>query len=154
MNDQFCESFNYLIVETFRSISKVEEYTLKKAGNIDLSINELHLIEAAAKNKERGSTISEIAQALNITLASVTVAINKLEKKGYVQKIKGQNDGREVYVILTKTGTRINRLHKFFHIQMVREVSEGLTDSEKEALIKGVEKINEFFLQKLSLSEN
>ncbi len=80
------ENLNGLLVDTFRSILKVEEKSIKAMGVNDLSINELHMLEAVGKQGPDGATVSAIAQELDITLPSTTVAVNKLEKKGYVKK--------------------------------------------------------------------
>lgn len=82
----FEEQLNAVIVDTYRSILKVEETILKRSDKIDLTINEMHLIESVGKGKNKQRTISEIAEDLGITLPSVTVGINKLMKKGYVEK--------------------------------------------------------------------
>lgn len=151
--DLFSEQLNDILVDTFRSILKVEEQLIKSSGKIDLSISELHLIESVGKNKEKGKTISDIADDLNITLPSVTVAINKLVKKGYVQKVKCENDGRMVYVSLTKLGKKMDAVHQYFHITMVRSVSKDLLEEEKNAMLKGIVKLNDFFKKKLDLME-
>lgn len=148
MMDAFSAELNITLVDTYRSINKVEEQAIKNMG-IELSISEMHLIEAVGKEKETGRTISDIAQELGITLPSVTVAINKLVKKGYVQKIKGESDGRTVYVVLTKSGRKIDAVHRYFHQQMVRKISEGFSDEEKEVLLKGIQKLNKFFKQNI-----
>jgi ribosomal protein L20 len=51
---------NIILVDTFRSILKVEEAALKRKELADLSINEMHLLEAIGKSPE-GRTISDIA---------------------------------------------------------------------------------------------
>ena len=76
--DAYADSLNELLVDTYHAIIKVEEEMLKKAGRLDLSIGELHMIEFIAKDKERGKSISEIAQKQDLSLPSVTIAINKL----------------------------------------------------------------------------
>lgn len=151
--DLFSEQLNDILVDTFRTILKVEEQLIKSSGKIDLSISELHLIESVGKNKEKGKTISDIADDLNITLPSVTVAINKLVRKGYVQKVKCENDGRVVYVSLTKLGKKMDAVHQYFHITMVRSVSKDLLEEEKNAMLKGIVKLNDFFKKKLDLME-
>ena len=82
--DDFASKMNELLVDTFHSILKVEENMLSQFQS-NLSISEMHLIEAIGKNKETGRTISDIANELSITSASVT-AINKLVKKGHVER--------------------------------------------------------------------
>ena len=104
MLDAFSEALNNLLVDTYRSVLKVEEQMIKTMQGVDLNINELHMLESIGKSKEEGLTISNIAHIMDITLPSVTVAINKLEKKGYIQKRRSNEDGRIVHVVLTKAG--------------------------------------------------
>ena len=93
----FEEQLNAVIVDTYRSILKVEETILKRSDKIDLTINEMHLIESVGKGKNKQRTISEIAEDLGITLPSVTVGINKLMKKGYVEKIRSEEEQQALY---------------------------------------------------------
>jgi DNA-binding MarR family transcriptional regulator len=151
--DVFSQKLNDILVDTFRSILKVEEQALKSTGKMDLSISEMHLIEAVGKNKETGRTISDIAQDLKITLSSVTIAINKLQKKGYVEKVKSAEDARMVFVNLTRMGQKMDSAHKFFHENMVRSVAKELSEDEKNAMLKGIVKLNDFFKKKLPSTE-
>ena len=140
----FEEQLNEVIVDTYRSILRVEENILKRSDQTDLSISEIHMLEAVGKGKDRRRTISELAEVLNITLPSVTVAINKLMKKGYVEKVRGEEDGRIVYVSLTRQGRRIDSAHRYFHESMVRSIIRDMTESEMQALYKGVMKLDAF----------
>lgn len=135
---------NTILVDTFRSILKVEEAALKRDELADLSISEMHLLEAIGKSPD-GRTVSDIASELMVTLPSVTVAINKLAKKGCVEKFKSNHDGRVVYVRLTKLGKKIDSVHRYFHQQMIRAISSRLEEEEKAVLYKGVKALNEFF---------
>lgn len=145
----FEEQLNEVIVDTYRSILRVEENTLKRSDQTDLSISEIHMLEAVGKGKDRRRTISELAEVLNITLPSVTVAINKLMKKGYVEKVRGEEDGRIVYVSLTRQGRRIDSAHRYFHESMVRSIIRDMTESEMQALYKGVMKLDAFLKEQL-----
>lgn len=145
----FEEQLNAVIVDTYRSILKVEETILKRSDKIDLSINEMHMLEAVGKDKDRRRTISELAEELNITLPSVTVAINKLMKKGYVEKVRGEEDGRIVYVSLTRMGKKIDSVHRYFHESMVRSIIRDMTEEEQQILYKGVMKLDQFLKDQL-----
>ncbi len=148
--DVFHEKLNELIVNAFRSVLKIEEQTLRKLEKVSLSINEMHLIEAVGKEEGKGQTISEIARELSLSLPSVTVAVNKLEKKGLLQKRRKTDDGRAVVITQTELGYKIERVHHRFHENMVRSIADGMTDKEKEALLKGMEKLNLYFNKKLT----
>ncbi len=145
----FEEQLNEVIVDTYRSILRVEENILKRSEQTELCLSEIHMLEAVGKGKDRRRTISELAEVLNITLPSVTVAINKLMKKGYVEKVRGEEDGRIVYVSLTRQGRRIDSAHRYFHESMVRSIIRDMTESEMQALYKGVMKLDAFLKEQL-----
>lgn len=152
--DRFTQELNGLLSDTFRSILKIEEQAVKESEQSNLTINELHLLESVAKNREVGMTISDIAMDQSISMPSVTIAINKLAKKGYVDKIRCENDGRRVYVRLTRLGHKVNAGHQYFHENMVRNVAAGMTDEEKEVLVQGISKLNEFFRKRLKSKQS
>lgn len=143
--DAFSRELNTLLVDTFHQIMRVEENTVRKMKNSDLSISEVHVIESVAKPPEGKRTISDIAQDLGISLPSVTVAVNKLVKKGYVEKERCTEDGRQVNIRLTDTGHTINYVHRYFHEQMVRNVSGEFSSQERDVLLRAMRNLNAFF---------
>ena len=147
--DAFSTALNEVLVDTYHNILRVEEKALKKSGRIHLSIKEMHLLEAVGKGDEQGRTVSEIADAMNITRPTATVAINKLEKRGYLEKQPDDEDGRTVRITLTRSGKRIDHFHRLYHYNMVTKISESLTDEEKASLFQGIQKLNEFLKESL-----
>lgn len=83
---------NELLVQLFNDILQIEEKSLKNGPLSDLSVTELHTIEAIGMYKER--TMTEVAQDLKITVGTLTTAINKLIKKGYVDRKRIEEDRR------------------------------------------------------------
>lgn len=144
MIDGFEYELNKMLVETYKLILKVEENTINSLKESDLTINAIHLLEAVGSSDE-GVTISDIAQMLDITLPSVTAFVNKLEKKGYVNKVRCGEDGRRVLVSLTKQGNRVVAAHTYFHEQMVKNISKVFNNNEKEVLLVCIDKLNGFF---------
>ena len=143
------KELNELLVDTFNVILKSEEQSLRKNSKADLSVSEYHLIETIAKNGP--STISGIAAAQGITLPSVTIAIKKLEKKGYVEKIKSAEDARSVSVELTEAGKKINEFHQRFHTHMISQITKNISDEEKELLYQVILKLNKYFNKALTV---
>ena len=133
---------------TYYSVIQIEEHMVKGAKSLNLSIGEIHLIEAVAKGQEEGKTISELSEMQSISLPSVTLAINKLVKKGYVIKSKSPQDGRVVNVTLTKRGQKVNNVHQHFHKLMIASVTDALSQEELDAMVKGIVKLNEFLEKK------
>lgn len=147
--ETFEKKLNELLMETFQDIIRVEELILQRSDP-NLSINEVHLIESVRNGRDRSSTVTEIASELRLSLPSVTVAVNKLVSKGYLLKEKDAEDGRSVRVRLTREGEKIYRLHWYFHLKLVRQAAEDLSEEEKDALLIGVKNLDEFFKKKIA----
>ena len=139
--DSYEARLNDLFNDTFANLNQIEEFTLRES-KIQATISEVHFIEAVGKLEE--GTVSEIAAELGITSASVTNAVNKLSRRGYITREKNPMDGRSVYVSLTKSGQRVFRLHKYFHRRMISAVTKDLTPEEKGVLFRSVSKLNNF----------
>lgn len=150
----FYEQLSQVLEESYTLISKVEaSMVVSKSKQLNLSINEVHMLEVIGKGPESGRTISEIAAALNITLSSVTIAVNKLEKKQYVVKRRDTEDGRVVYVQLTPSGQHVNRLHKRFHRNMAASIAKEFTEEEKVVLLSSIQKMNSYLKHKVEIME-
>ena len=145
MLDEFGKQLNGLLVSTFRNILRSEEQSIKQISGGDVTVAEVHLMEAIAKAGDRGATVTEIAADLGLTSPTVTIGLNRLERKGYVTRERSSHDARVVYAFLTERGVGMNRTHNLYHEQMIREVSRSLTPEERESLIDGIKKINKFF---------
>lgn len=143
----FVSSVNDFLVNTFRSILKVEESVLQNEKCKNLSISELHLIEKIGKKSTM--TVTQIAERLNITLPSVTAAINKLCLKGYVKKERSKEDRRTVWVTLTEAGKEVEAIHEKFHKDLVTAIANNFNECEKEDLLNMVKKLDNFFKKTL-----
>ena len=143
--NNFSDELNHILIEVYHNILRLEEISLKKNSRINLTINEMHLIECVGKAGDAGITVSELAENLHITRPSATIAVNKLERKGYLVKNSCRSDGRVVFVTLTANGRRIDAYHKYYHRNMVKAISEGFTEEEKKTLLRTVDNLNNFF---------
>ncbi len=157
MKEYACDKLNSLLDETYKTIAEKEISKVNRNSHLNLTNSELHFIEAIAQccseNKEKtgdySCTITQVAERQSITLPSCTVAAKKLERKGYVEKTKAAEDKRETRVKLTRQGEKINTVHLYIHHRISREVSKYFTQEEQEIIIRGLEKINEFFKKEL-----
>lgn len=147
--DKTKEVLNELLVELFNDILDIEEKTLKTGPLSDLSVTELHTIEAMGMYNTR--TMSEVAQDLKITVGTLTTAINKLIKKGYVERKRIEEDRRVVLINVTKKGKLAYRLHQKFHSDMIEEITKGIDEKEERILITALEKLNSYFKNKYNL---
>ena len=137
-----------MIVETFHLLLKEEMQFVKSLAGYDLSSREIHLLQHVGQLGGK-ATISDIAAALHITLASVTVMTNRLESENYLVKQRGSSDGREVHLSLTDKGKQIDKLHTEWHLSLVGRITKDMSAFEKEILLGGVKKLNNIFRKDL-----
>ena len=93
------KTLDELLSSTFNSILRIEERSLNNRLTEGLSIAELHTICAVGLHE--ANPMKVIANRLGITLATLTVMINKLEKRSYVKRERSETDRRQVLVALT-----------------------------------------------------
>jgi len=141
---------NEILVDIFNDIITIEQNALNEGEFKDLSITEIHTIEAISMYEAR--SMSEVAADLRITVGTLTTAINNLVKKSYVERKRIEEDRRVVLVQLTKRGKLAYRIHEKFHKDMVKETIEGLSEEEEKVLVIALEKLNSFFKSKYNLA--
>ena len=137
---------NKLLVQLFNDILQIEKNAMNNTEFKDLSITEIHTIEAIGKEGNR--TMGEIANDLRITVGTLTTAINRLIKKGYVERKRIEEERRGVVVYLTESGKKVFDEHTLFHKEMIDEVAKNFEDYELKVLTKALSKVSEFFEDK------
>lgn len=148
--DKSINIINELLVDIFYDILQIEQKSLQYASFKNLSISEIHTIAAIGMYKPRKMT--EVAGDLDITLSTLTTAINHLVKKEYVIRERSKIDRRIVYIKLTKKGKLAYRIHQKFHSDMVKECIKGLNKSEEYILTRSLAKLNKFFKSKYNIN--
>ena len=131
---------NKMLVEVYDDVNRIEEYSIKQGNFSDLSITEIHTIEAIGMYGCK--TMSEIAAELDITMGTLTIAVDKLIKKGYMERSRSTLDRRIVNVNLTKRGKLAYRIHEKFHLDMVKIIMQDFTPQEEEVLLTALGKLN------------
>ena len=147
--DDFEKSLNHVLVDTFNSILKYEENSIKKMASFPITITEAHMIEAIGAQENDEITVSMIASALNVSVPTATVAVKKLESKGFIKKDSCAKDGRRAIISLTEMGRKIEKAHHLFHTRMVKNISRQFPDDEKDVLYRAITKLSEFFKEKV-----
>lgn len=140
---------NELLVDLFNDILYIEQSALKEGSFNDLSVTEVHTIEAIGMYEER--SMSEVAASLGITVGTLTIAIGNLVKKEYVERRRSEEDRRVVKIALTRRGKLAYRIHYKFHSDMIKETISGINGDEEAVLVKALENLNAFFKDKYKI---
>lgn len=136
-------TLNEVLVKLFREINTIEERAVKTGEYKELTVNDMHVIEAIdiydAKN------MTTVAKQLSVTTGTLTIAVNSLVKKGYVERSRSEEDRRVVLISLTEKGRSAYAQHKRFHQQMIDAIVKDLDAQEQVILKKALSNLNQFF---------
>ncbi|GKX32246.1 MarR family transcriptional regulator [Vallitalea longa] len=137
------ETLNNLLVNMFNEIMTIEEKALITDEFSNISITDMHIIEAIGLGN--GRNMSSVAKDLEITVGTLTIAINNLVKKGYVNRNRSTKDRRVVLISLSNLGVKVYNHHKMFHKNMIQDIINLLDDEEMNSFLKAIGGINEYF---------
>lgn len=135
---------NDVLVHLFNEILQLEETAIITEEYRDITNNDMHIIEAVGLD---GGNMSAIAAKLHITVGALTTSMNSLVKKGYVVRVRSEQDRRLVLIHLTEKGERAYHHHENFHNQMTDAALQSLSEEEVPVLVKTLQELSSFFRQ-------
>lgn len=136
-------TLNEVLVKLFRDVTTIEERAIKTGEYKELTVNDMHVIEAIDVKEAKNMT--SVAKALSVTTGTLTISVNGLVKKGYVERTRSEEDRRVVLISLTAKGRKAFMQHQCFHQAMIASIVEGLSDEEQEILEKALRNASQFF---------
>lgn len=136
-------TLNEMLVNLFNHVMDMEGDAVITEEFKDISNNDMHIIEAIGIEAPRNMSV--IAQRLHVTVSTLTINMNGLEKKGYIQRQRGERDKRVVYVTLTDKGRKAFYHHRDFHKKMIKALVKDLNEQEMQILYRCLENLNTFF---------
>ncbi|MEY8391127.1 MarR family transcriptional regulator [Lachnospiraceae bacterium] len=137
------DTINEVLVKLFHDIMDIEEKAIITEEFKDISNNDMHVIEAIGKKQSKN--MSMVAKALSVTVGTLTIAINNLVKKGYVNRERSEEDRRVVLISLSPKGERAFDHHEKFHDEMIKATLAGLDQEQTKVLVRALKNLNQFF---------
>jgi DNA-binding MarR family transcriptional regulator len=128
------------------SLKKYQAEAGDGTGISGLTINQLHYIEAIHALGE--PTITEIAEKMKFTKASVTAGIHKLETLGYVTKTQSMEDKRVFHVRLTGAAGQLVKAKEQTLEAYGEFIKTALNEEEAVQFEKILEKLVKYFQQR------
>ena len=121
---------NDLLVMLFNEILDVEQKALITGIFKEISINDMHIIDAIGIGEPKN--MSTVAGEMAVTV-------------GTLSRVRSEQDKRVVLLSLTDKGLSAYEKHAAFHQKMVSTVMEGLDGQEMEVLAHALEKLRGYF---------
>ena len=83
-------------------------------------------------------TLNGLAGHMGVTSGTMSLTIDRLERKGYVVRLRDAADRRRVNVRLTSAGVRVREASSVLDPPLVEALVARLTDEEREAAVRGL----------------
>jgi DNA-binding MarR family transcriptional regulator len=125
------EKLSNLVREHSSAVLRHAAATAKRMG---LEASELaaleHLQAAGAINQKR------LGERLSKSPGAITAMIDRLERKGYVERIPNPEDRRSALVNITKAGIEESLRHLWPYIEDMKGVEEGFSEEERAVVAR------------------
>ena len=124
------------IVEFYEKLSSWEHEVVRGS---ELTPGQMHAIEIIGH--EKSLRMKELAEKLGVTTGTLTVAVDKLERKGLIERRPHETDRRSYRVVLTKAGQKHFTSHHEYHVKLTEEIASVLSPEELETFGQVLEKV-------------
>jgi MarR family transcriptional regulator, organic hydroperoxide resistance regulator len=84
------------------------------------------------------TTVNELARHMGVTPATMSLGLDRLERKGYVARSRDGVDRRRVHVRLTTAGVRVRDSASVLDPSRVEALLGRLTDDQRRDAIRGL----------------
>ena len=130
----------HVFLVLWKAARAVEAYAGNSISQLEMCGSDFAVLEALL---HKGPLpINEIGKKVLLTSGSITVAVDRLEKRGLVERRAHGTDRRARIVHLTRDGKKlITRIYGDHARDMERLAAESLTKTERKSLISLLKKI-------------
>ena len=134
--------FNNTIFSMIREIShKIDLLLQDTANSLDLTPLQLKIIIALYSANEDVS-IGNLGKAIGVTGGNISNICKKLEKKGFVDRVRSEEDERVVNVRLTETGIAASKeLGEYFY-KIREEFPDDAVDVNLETIVEELRELD------------
>jgi len=124
------------IVEFYEKLSNWEHEVVRGS---DLTPGQMHAIEIIGH--EESLRMKELAERLGVTTGTLTVTVDRLERKGLIERRPHETDRRSFRVVLTEAGAEHFARHHAFHLKLTEELTAPLTGDEMKTFEQLLKKV-------------
>lgn len=144
MLDQDIKKEVYLVGELFLQLlnkyNRVENKKHLYKDMDDLTLIEINTLLVIGCEPQ-GKSMSQIANTLGVSFGTPTVTIDRLITKGYVERIRDEEDRRQVFVKLSPKGQEVHLSIRALKDRVIEQIFGILDEEERKQLIHLLSKI-------------
>jgi MarR family transcriptional regulator, organic hydroperoxide resistance regulator len=85
------------------------------------------------------TVLSDLAKHMGVTPSTMSLAVDRLERHGYVTRVRDDADRRRVRIRLTEAGVRVRRANSVLDPALVKEMLDQLHAGDREVALRGLQ---------------
>ncbi|QNG58290.1 MarR family transcriptional regulator [Bacillus sp. PAMC26568] len=118
----------YEFLSNYRKLNKMARANLNVLLETYVPFNEFMVLRILLDQRQQN--VSQIAEKLSVSSSHITAVSEKLIHKGYLSRVRAEDDRRMVFLTLTESGERVaiaveKTITEYFHRKL-----ENVTDEE------------------------
>ena len=126
-----------------RIIRRVSQYSRDLSDHVDLTVPQLMCLKAIAESEAETVTVRQVSQRVSLSPATVSRIVDRLVRKGLVERQRWESDRRKVFMTLTPAGMERYETLPTPLDERFLEHLEQLPEDERLGLLAALERIVE-----------
>jgi len=103
---------------------------------LDLNFSKTELMTLLVVERQGEVSMSRICDAMNMPMSTATGIVDRMVRKGLLQRERSETDRRMVVVNMTEKGKEIIRHYKGVFGSYIEQIEAALTEEEQQLLYK------------------
>lgn len=115
---------------------------------IDIAMSKQELFTMLTVDKLKETTMGQLADDMNFPMSTATGIIDRLVRKGYIERGRSDSDRRIVVISLTDQGTAFVENIKTMILSYIKKAYEALDEEERKTILRIADKVSASFLKR------
>jgi DNA-binding MarR family transcriptional regulator len=120
-----------------------QQMVMSSKGLMGFQVNPSQLKAMAAFHEDRQYSMGELCKIANVKMPSMTEVVDRLEKEGFVERVRDTGDRRVVKVQLTSSGKKAHDSILTAREQELFNIFGCLDDNERQQFLKSLRTASE-----------
>lgn len=112
---------------------------------IDTAMSKQELFTLMTVNRLKEATMGQLSDHMNFPMSTATGIVDRLVKRGYMERSKSDSDRRIVVISLTEKGKAISDKMKSMILSYIRKAYDVLNEEERGMLLAVFDKVTMSF---------
>ena len=136
-------SYIKLVKQLASTYQAFESYSAKHIKEMGLTVTQFDIV--ATLGNQRPMTCKELGEKTLILKGTMTGVLERLEAKGFIEKLPNDADGRSYKIGLTKTGDQLFKKCFPEHLQYLEKVFKQISKKEIDQAIQTLQTVKAIF---------